>query len=257
MRIHSEELSDVTRYIHNEKNVPLAEKELHYRNLLGYISPFIKLGPDIRMLEIGTGTGWFPILCKRDGLNCKGLDISRQLVEYAKEYGRAHGVEVDIELGNMETTDLGEAQYDVIITSSVFEHVEDWRTGLRNVYRALKPGGVLFFESSNKFSFTSGEYNFPLYGWLPNSLRYRLRMWRQGADIMKNGIDFNQFTYVGLRREFRRVGFSRCYDRVDLVFPHLVQSQMKRAVAKLCQKVRPLREVLLVFFEVTTFVCVK
>ena len=34
----------------------------------------------------------------------------------------------------------------------------------------------MFFESTCKFSFTSAEYRFPLYGWLPNQLRYRLRI---------------------------------------------------------------------------------
>jgi hypothetical protein len=32
----------------------------------------------------------------------------------------------------------------------------------------------------NKFSLKSGEYAFPLYGWLPNSLRYKLRIAGQG-----------------------------------------------------------------------------
>jgi SAM-dependent methyltransferase len=257
MRIQKEDLSDVSRYIQDHRNIPISEKEPHYRNLLAYVTPFIKLGPNLKMLEVGTGVGWFPILCKRDGLNCKGLEISQQLVEFAREYGRLHGVEPDIELGNIEETDLGEAQYDVIITSSVFEHVENWRLGLRNVYRALKPGGVLFFESTSKFSFTSGEFGFPLYGWLPNALRYRLRIWWQGPDIMTNGIDFTQFTYIGLRRAFRETGFSRFVDRLDFYHPEKIRNPLKKALVTACQKVKPLREIVLFFFDATTFVCIK
>ena len=134
--------------------------------------------------EIGTGTGWFPLLCKKNGLNCKGLEISPQLIEYAREVGRTYGIEPDIELGNLENTDLGRSTYDVIIASSVFEHVEYWQQGLKKIYDALTLGGVLFFESTNKFSFTSGEYTaVPLYGWLPNAARYKLRKMVHGEDI--------------------------------------------------------------------------
>ncbi|MGA2770181.1 MAG: hypothetical protein ABSG26_05135 [Bryobacteraceae bacterium] len=55
-----------------------------------------------------------------------------------------------------------------------------------------------------EFSFVSSEYRgVPLYGWLPNALRYRLRVAVHAPDIMKLGIDFNQFTYFGLRRVFK------------------------------------------------------
>src|SRR5579863_6917580 len=186
MRVHTEELSDVSRYLDNHRHQTLKDQEPHYQNLLNFVAPFIRLGPELKMLEVGTGTGWFPIMCKKNGLQCKGLEISPQLVEYARQFGRENGVEPDIELGNIEEANLGEGQYDVIFASSVFEHIENWRLALDLLYRALKPGGVLFFESTNKFSFTSGEYWVPLYGWLPNRVRYRLRMIMQGPDIMKN-----------------------------------------------------------------------
>ena len=106
----------------------------------------------------------------------------------AKEIGRGQGVEPDIELGNLEDYPLPENYYDVVMASSVFEHVEDWRMGVHKVYRTLKPGGILYFESTNKFSFTSGEYSLiPLYGWMPNWLRYSLRKMIHGKDIMKLG----------------------------------------------------------------------
>src|SRR5207244_2759559 len=81
------------------------------------------------------------------------------------------------------------------------------RKGIGRIFRALKPDGVFYFTSTNKFSLVSGEYNFPLYGWLPDRWRYALRTRRQGEDIMNLGIDFNQFTFPQLRRFFRKTGF--------------------------------------------------
>ena len=258
MEIHREELSDVTRYIDTHRHIRLEDKEKAYRNLLRYIRRAKVVTPETRMLEVGTGTGWFPLLCKRDGLSCKGLEISPQLVAYAHEVGREYGIEPDIELGNLEETNLGEGQFDVVICSSVFEHVERWREGLAIIYRALAPGGVLFFESTNKFSLTSGEWPaFPVYGWLPDQARYKLRMMVHGKDIMKLGIDFHQFRYPLLRRTFRELGFTKIIDRVDLTEPSEISSAAKRSIASACKQSAVIKHVALTFFDATTFVCVK
>jgi hypothetical protein len=78
-----------------------------------------------------------------------------------------------------------------------------------------------------------------------------------GRDIMQNGIDFHQFTYWGLRREFRALGFSQSYDRVALVDPAQVSNPIKRTVLRLCKSSRVARALVLTFFETTTFVCIK
>jgi SAM-dependent methyltransferase len=257
MQIHQGELSDVCRYIDNVGRLTLQDHEGMFESYLRRVSGFIRVDPSIQILEIGIGTGWFPILCKARGLSCKGLDISPQLVEYAREYGRRCGVEPNVEVANIETCELGQEQYNLIIASSVFEHVENWQEAMRKVYVALKPGGVLFFESTNKFSLTSGEFHFPLYGWLPDLWRYRLRIARQGPDIMKLGIDFNQFTYPMLRRTFRKLGFKQINDRVSLAHVDTIIASWKRFPIGLAKRFQLLRGLVLLFADATTFVCVK
>ena len=258
MQIYHEQISDVTRYIDRHRHIALEHKRPDYEKYLRHIRKFHKVDPTTNILEIGTGTGWFPLLCKANGLRCKGLEISPQLVEYAKELGAQNGIEPDIELGNIEDTDLGDNRYDVIVAMSVFEHVEHWEVGLRKLFKALKPGGLMLFESTNKFSFTSGEYpEFPLYGWLPDALRYKLRSAVHGPDIMHLGIDFNQFRYPMLRKELRKVGFREIYDRLALVEPERIQSPIKRMGAKFCRDFRPLGMVVLTFMPTTNFACIK
>jgi ubiquinone/menaquinone biosynthesis C-methylase UbiE len=258
MEIHHEELSDVTLYLATHRSQTLEDKRAEYDRLLRYAGKYHPITPETRMLEVGTGIGAVPILAKMNGLNLKGLEISPQLVEHARKWGAQLGVNPDIELNNLETVELGENCYDIIICSSVFEHVEHWEDGLAKVYRALKPGGVLFWESTNKFALKSGEYP-PLffYGWLPDWMRYRFRIWKQGPDIMKLGIDFHQFTFVGLRRAFRRVGFSKIYDIVDLADPKPTQTALKRGILNFARQSRIFREIFLFFFEGTTLVGVK
>ena len=257
MEIHSGNLGDVQRYIETHKHLGLEPHQRAYENILRYVRSRREIGPRTRILEIGTGTGWFPCLCKQNGLNCKGLEISTALIEHARQMGARYGIEPDIELGNLEDDRLGEESYDVIIASSVFEHVEFWRKGLECAYRALTPGGALFFESTNKFSVTSGEWPaFPLYGWLPDRARYQLRQWVHGKDIMQHGIDFQQFRHAVLRRVFREVGFREIHDRIDLVDPSEKRG-WKRSMFAASKQVAPLKHVMLCFSPTTTFVCVK
>jgi 2-polyprenyl-3-methyl-5-hydroxy-6-metoxy-1,4-benzoquinol methylase len=257
MQIHTDTLSDVARYIANQKKIDLSQKEHQFDQLLRYFKNFKKIDGSLNMLEVGTGIGWVPIIAKKRGWKLRGIEISPMLVEAGKEYGKQYGVDPDIVLGNIEDYDIGENTYDIIIANSVFEHIEFWRPALKTMYTGLKPGGLLFFESTNKFSFTSGEHGFPLYGWQPNWMRYRFRQMVQGKDIMKNGIDFHQFRYGLLRKAFGEVGFSKWFDRVDLIDPEDISNPKKRAVLKACKQNAILKHLVLTFFEVTTFVCVK
>jgi 2-polyprenyl-3-methyl-5-hydroxy-6-metoxy-1,4-benzoquinol methylase len=258
MQIHHEETADVAKYIAKFGNISLEEKRPQCENFLRAIQAYKTLGPDTEVLEVGTGTGWFPLLCAQRGLRCKGLEISPQLIALAKEIGRRHGIEPDIELGNLEDYRLPDEKYDVVLASSVFEHVEDWRTGIKKLWRTLKPGGLLYFESTNKFSFTSGEYaGIPLYGWLPNSWRYSFRKAVHGKDIMKLGIDFHQFTHQCLREEFMRAGFSRVLDRIDVADERHVSTTLRRNVVRIAKQSKLARALALNFAEATRFICIK
>ena len=261
MKIQDGQLSDVDRYIENHERVKLEDKAPYFETMMKRLRRFAAIDGTTRILEIGTGTGWFPIMCAQRGLRCKGIEISRQLVDFAHELGRRHGIEPDVELGNIEDYDLGVERYDVIVSQNTFEHVERWRQGLERVARALTPGGLFYFYSTNKFMLhRSGEYCFPFYGWLPDKWRYRLRIARQGEDIMKLGIDFNQFTFPQLRRAFRKLGFSRILDPLEFVHPDDLNRPAfwKKAVLAILRVVKPLRFLALMFlYPGTYFICVK
>jgi 2-polyprenyl-3-methyl-5-hydroxy-6-metoxy-1,4-benzoquinol methylase len=257
MHIHYEELQDVARYIENHSHITLEEQTPILENILNNIKRHTPLDCNSKILEIGVGSGWFQIYCKQQGLQISGLEISPQLMEVALEYGRRHKTKLDLEVGNIEDTNIGVATYDAIVASSVFEHVEDWQKGVQKIYDALKPGGLFYFDSTNKFSFVSGEYSFPLYGWMPNEWRYRLRKARQGEDIMKLGIDFHQFTYPKLRTFFRRVGFTQVLDLVDFKDLDRIGDYKKRVVFSSMKKSKPLKHLALTFLPATMFICVK
>lgn len=255
MQTHTGELSDVSRYIESKKHLRLEDMQPDYEAHIKAVNQFVPITAATRMLEVGTGTGWFPLLCVKNGLQCKGFEISQQLIDHAYSWGKEYGIEPDIELGNIEQREIGSNDFDVIWANSVFEHIEQWRLALDRVYRALAPGGAFFFISTNKFRFKSSEYDFPLYDWLPDGLRYKLRIARQGPEIMKLGIDFNQFRYPQLRRIFRETGFKQIYDRMDIA--RIEGEGWKPQLVRAARSNKLVRETMLTFCDATVFVCVK
>lgn len=258
MKVHQDSLGDAARFIAERASVPLQEKREQYEAIVRQIRLIRPFDSSAELLEVGTGTGWFLVLCAMDGIPSSGLEISPQLVDCTNQMAANHGVKVNVQLGNLEDVDLGVERYDVIIAKSVFEHVEYWEKGLEKLYRALRPGGVFIFESTNKFALESGEYPaIPIYGWFPDFVRYRFRMMVHGRDIMKLGIDFHQFTYPRLRRALKKIGYKRVLDQVDMANLADKPTGLKRKVILISRKFRLVRHVVLSFMPVTNFVCGK
>jgi SAM-dependent methyltransferase len=226
--------------------------------ILRLCARFRPLGPGTRILDVGCGAGWFPAICRARGLDCRGLERKPHLIERAREIGRRYGVAPEIVLGDIETADLGESHYDVVLATSVFEHVRDWRGGLGRIHRALRPGGLLYFYSSNRFSPVSGEYGIPLYGWLPDRWRLALRVRAQGEGVLQGDFDHHQFTPRGLRAFLRSQGWSRILDLSALEPDDLGGPRpWKRALMRFVKRSPLVREAALQFAGGTFFLCVK
>jgi SAM-dependent methyltransferase len=254
--MHNQKLSDVTRYIERHKDIRLEDYEQSFEQIRKHITRFRPFDQNTRILEIGCGTGWFPLLCEMKGLHCEGIEISPQLVEFSRNLGNRYGLEPEISLGNIEVANIGTSTYDVIIASNVFEHVRDWKTAVKKVFFALKPGGVFYFSSTNKFSPISGEFDLPFYGWLPDRCRYHLRTLLQGKDIMQLGIDFNQFTYFELHRFFKHLGFKHIHDLLDFSDLYNIGGVRKTLLSS-ARNSKIVKDFVLLFAPITLFVCIK
>src|SRR5690349_1277948 len=100
MKIYHEPLADVEKYIEKHRDIALEARRTQFENYVRAIQKYIDITPETEILEIGTGTGWFPLHCNLRGWRCRGLEISPQLIEMAKETGRKYGIDPDIRLGN-------------------------------------------------------------------------------------------------------------------------------------------------------------
>jgi SAM-dependent methyltransferase len=104
------------------------------------------LGPGMRVLELGCGTGYFTKELARCGADIVAVDVSPELLEIAR--GNCSAPNVHYEIQNAYALSYPEAEFDSVVGSSVLHHLEI-REALRDMYRVLKPGGTIYFTEPN------------------------------------------------------------------------------------------------------------
>ena len=100
-----------------------------------------------RVLDIGCGTGEATLSCARafPEMHFVGVDLSTRALEAAIELARAHGIEntTFTEGDAMSPATLPAGPFDAAVARGSIHHFADPVEGLRNVVRALRPGGML------------------------------------------------------------------------------------------------------------------
>ncbi len=105
-----------------------------------------KMKAGMEVLEIGCGTGNFTEVFAASGSDITAVDISPDLLELAYQRNLDPNHVKFIE-GRFEAIVTAQ-KFDAIIGSSVLHHLE-MQAALENMYRLLKPGGVLSFAEPN------------------------------------------------------------------------------------------------------------
>jgi len=97
-----------------------------------------------RMLDVGSGHGYFLRLCSDKGWQVWGVEKGSELVRFSrKELG------IKVLYGNFEDIEFSNNFFDVITFINVFEHIKDPYTALKKAYRILRPGGAIFLRFPN------------------------------------------------------------------------------------------------------------
>lgn len=106
----------------------------------------LKAKHPVKILDVATGTGDFAIECAK--LNPKsviGIDISEGMMKYGREKLKKLGLQdlITLEQGNAETVAFPDNSFDAIVVGFGVRNFQDLKAGLSNLYRMLKPGGML------------------------------------------------------------------------------------------------------------------
>ncbi len=155
------------------------------------------LGPDMRLLDFGTGWGRYPRIFMKDirPENILGIDVDASLIEVCRntypDYGRFQQVPA------FPPTELAEASFDLVTAYSVFSHLSEAAASawIQEFARLLKPGGMIAVTTQGRSFLDYCE------------------------EIRQSGGDPNQPWHKDLARSFVDVDACRAaYDRGEHLF---------------------------------------
>lgn len=110
------------------------------------------------VLDIGAcdGRTLSYIKSRLPGADCFGIEPDPRFA------GACPDPRVAIKAGGAVPLPFGDASFDAVLMSSVIEHIPDLPAAMREVYRVLRPGGIVVIISV-----------FPAYEWLSVTLRHK------------------------------------------------------------------------------------
>ncbi len=143
----------------------------------------------MRILDVGTGTGFIALLLAELGHEVVGLDISEGMLGVAREKAKKAGLDVDFQLGDAENLPFNDASFDAVICRHLLWTLPNPEKAVREWVRVVGDGGRVVVIDGR---------------WLPTSPRARFRrlVGRIGVAIYERRNPWKNYHY---RREINRM----------------------------------------------------
>lgn len=121
---------------------------------------------DLIVADVGTGSGFMALEASKYAKAVIGIDVSTEMLRCAKR--NVENLKLDNVFfikGSMEQLPVIDFSFDVVFTNMALHHVENPFKGIMEMYRILKPGGILIITDVMKHN---GEWaRFEMYDkWL-------------------------------------------------------------------------------------------
>jgi ubiquinone/menaquinone biosynthesis C-methylase UbiE len=111
------------------------------------------IGPGDHVLEVGCGTAALGAAIANRGASVVASDLSlRWLVLAGKRLAESSTGDVELVACAAEALPFPEACYDLVVAADVVEHVESRHRFVHECARVLRPGGLLFLATPNRYS---------------------------------------------------------------------------------------------------------
>lgn len=102
-----------------------------------------------RILDVGTGTGFFSILLGRDGYRMTGVDITPSMVEEAKKEAAKFKVKARFKVMDAMNLEFEDGYFDAVISRNLTWTLPDARKAYEEWFRVIRPGGRLINYDAN------------------------------------------------------------------------------------------------------------
>ena len=167
---------------------------------LRFFRPFKKKG---RVLDIGSGRGFFLLACRRQGYKVEGIDVSADAAGYV-----ASTLNIPVHVGRIGRIPLPDASYDVITFWHSLEHTVDPDLCLTMASRWLKNDGILVIDVPNHEGYdarrtwsgwSQWDLPFHFYHFTPGSLKALLD--KHGFKIVRRKSYLSEYVKENLQKK--------------------------------------------------------
>ncbi len=193
---------------------------------------------DIRnksILDVVCGLGGFVVQLGLNGAKVIGVEPGREYSIITQKRIVKYGLKKQCQCaaGQGEFLPFLDDKFDYVISLSTLEHVKNPELVLNEIVRVTKPGGFIFIEAENYFSFWDAHYRILWFPLMPKKLaRSYLRLRGRDPYFFENHITYT--TFLSLHRHIKKLNNVRDANRdtikKKLQNPESIQSPLKRFV---------------------------
>lgn len=141
-RENREELADEHRTIW--RNVILEQIRAQYPN---------KALSELRILEVGTGPGFFAIILAEAGCRVTAVDLTPQMLAEARQNAGTLAEQIEFLEMNAEELTFPDETFDVLVTRNLTWNLPHPEAGYAQWHRVLKKGGMLLNFDANWYRY--------------------------------------------------------------------------------------------------------
>ena len=138
------------------------QKELHGLQKKAWLSVLEKEFPkkpkaDIRILDIGTGPGFFPMILAEAGYHVDAVDYTEGMLEKAKENAGALCENICFQRMDAQMLTFPDETFDVVISRNLTWNLPEPEKAYKEWYRVLKKGGKMLNFDANWYGYLYDE----------------------------------------------------------------------------------------------------
>ena len=104
---------------------------------------YLPEGKPLRILDIGTGTGFFACLLAAEGHRTTGIDLTPEMIEHAGHMASVLGHDIRFQIMDAEKPEFEAESFDALVTRNLTWTLPHIDKAYRAWYKLLAPGGVL------------------------------------------------------------------------------------------------------------------
>lgn len=105
-----------------------------------------------KVLEAGCGTGRILLYLAKNGLECHGIDPSKNMLDQFRRKLKLSNVKIDLKEGDIENIPYKGNTFDCTFTMHVLMHLPDYKNAFKEMYRVTKKNGIVICDFPNKNS---------------------------------------------------------------------------------------------------------